>query len=97
MRWNHLAFLHWPVKATWLRPHVPSELELETYRGEAWLRGRRLDRGEIHHAPWPLQSAQSRVRINTMMEPLGIELQGEPRVHYARRLDVVGWLPEAVE
>lgn len=224
MGWEHLAFLHWPVEAASLRPHIPAGLELDTHQGQAWLgvtpfrmsrvrprlgppipgvstflelnvrtyvsaedkpgiwffsldagsrlavraarfmyglpyfhasmsmgreneaihyrsrrvgethhdsprlrveyhptgpvqpaadgsleqwlveryclyttRARRLYRGEIHHAPWPLQSAQARVRLNTMTEPLGIELQGEPRVHYARRLDVVAWLPEAVD
>jgi uncharacterized protein len=37
MRWNHLLFAHWPVKAQMLRPLVPSGLEIDTYEGEAWV------------------------------------------------------------
>lgn len=221
MRWNDLAFLHWPVEPALLRPHVPEALELETFEGRAWLgitpfemdrvrlrfgpalpglstfpelnvrtyvsaggkagiwffsldaanflavrtarlvyglpyfhasmslarrgdtihfhsrrssstdpvrlrveyaptgpvqpalpgtlehwlveryclystRGRRLYRGEIHHDPWPLQAGTAQVLANTMTDPLPVPLAGEPRVHFAKRLDVVGWLPEAV-
>jgi uncharacterized protein YqjF (DUF2071 family) len=37
MTWHELAFLHWRVPADALRPLVPTELELETYDGGAWL------------------------------------------------------------
>lgn len=37
MRWQDLAFLHWPVEPAGLRSHVPSGLELETRDGHAWL------------------------------------------------------------
>ncbi len=37
MRWEDLLFLHWPVAAAALRPHVPAGLELETFDGHAWL------------------------------------------------------------
>jgi uncharacterized protein len=37
MRWNDLAFLHWPVEYEALRPLVPEALELETRDGTAWL------------------------------------------------------------
>jgi len=37
MQWHDLLFLHWPVPADWLRPHIPSALELETFDGMAWL------------------------------------------------------------
>jgi hypothetical protein len=48
-------------------------------------------RGEIHHPPWPLQTAEAEFAENTMAAPLGIELQGEPMLHYARRQDVLVW------
>lgn len=50
-----------------------------------------LLRGEIHHRPWPLQAAEVSIAHNTMTSPYGIELEGDPRVHYADRLDVVFW------
>lgn len=223
MRWENLAFLHWPVEYGALRPLVPQELELETKGGTAWIgispfvmsgvrgrftlpvpglsefpelntrtyvsvggrpgvwffsldaasalavkaarwvfglpyhrarmavawrdggveyrsrrrgpRGRevrfegsyrpsgpvasptpgslehwlteryclysvrrgKLYRGEIHHAPWPLQTASVEVAENTMAAPLGIRLDPVPPVvHFARRLDVVAWLPSRV-
>jgi uncharacterized protein len=222
MRWNDLAFLHWPIRPDVVRPLVPDSLELETYEGRAWigvtpfwmsqvrarltpslpristfpelnvrtyvsaggkpgvwflsldaanglavraarwayglpyflasmsvtpgiewfdyrsvrdedpdvrfhasygptdtvrpsepgtlehwlteryclysLRGGRLCRSDIHHAPWPLQSASAAITENTMAEPAGISLDRDPPlVHFARRLDVVAWLPVAVE
>lgn len=37
MRWEDLLFLHWPVDPEIVRPHLPDELELETFDGKAWL------------------------------------------------------------
>ena len=37
MRWLELLFLHWPLQAEALRPHIPSGLKLETHSGSAWL------------------------------------------------------------
>jgi uncharacterized protein YqjF (DUF2071 family) len=59
---------------------------------------RRCLRGDIHHRPWPLQAAEAEIAENTMARPYGIELTGEPRAHYADRLDVVFWrlVPQTV-
>ena len=55
-----------------------------------------LRRAEIHHARWPLQTAEADIALNTM-PPDGIELPDEePLLHYARRLDVVAWPLEPV-
>ena len=35
--WRKLLFAHWPVPAAALRPHVPTELEIEEFDGTAWL------------------------------------------------------------
>ena len=35
--WHDLLFMHWRVAADALRPHLPDGLELDTFRGEAWL------------------------------------------------------------
>ena len=61
----------------------------------AWRRGR-LVRGEIDHGRWPLQPAEARVERNTMAAPLGLSGGGDLLLHYARRLDVVAWLPRPV-
>ena len=49
-------------------------------------------RGDIHHAPWPLQRAEARVAVNTLSEQIGLPLEGEPRLLYSERLDVRAWL-----
>jgi uncharacterized protein YqjF (DUF2071 family) len=55
-------------------------------------RARRVFRGDIHHAPWPLQPARAEVAVNEMASSLGVRLSGPPaHVHFARRLDVVSW------
>jgi uncharacterized protein YqjF (DUF2071 family) len=49
-------------------------------------------RGEIHHAPWPLQDAQANIRTNTMAQAAGIVLPDTaPLLHYAEQIDVVTW------
>ena len=51
----------------------------------------RLARAEIHHPPWPLQSAEAEIELNTMA-PTAVELPAEePLLHFARRQDVVIW------
>lgn len=49
---------------------------------------------EIHHPPWPLQGAQGRLARNTMAAVNGLMLPDhEPLLHFARRQDMVAWLP----
>jgi uncharacterized protein YqjF (DUF2071 family) len=60
-------------------------------RGQLW-------RGDIHHAPWPLQPAEASITCNTMATPLRLVLPSDmPVLHFARRLDVVAWTLETVE
>lgn len=57
----------------------------------------RPQRGEIHHPPWPLQPAEAEIETNTMATEIGLDLEGEPLLHYARRQDVVFWAIEAAD
>ena len=51
-----------------------------------------LYRAEIHHRPWPLQTAEARIDLNTMPPfKLGDET---PLTHYSARQDVVIWALE---
>jgi hypothetical protein len=57
--------------------------------------GGRLHRGEIHHAPWPLQPATCEIETNTLAAPLGLGLDpAPPLVHFAKELEVVAWMLE---
>ena len=59
-------------------------------------RGRIL-RADIHHPPWPLQPAAAEIEMNTMASPLGIELEGDPLLHFSARQDTVIWNEQPVE
>lgn len=83
------------------RPTAPARTA-EPGSLDAWLTERyclysadrrgRLFRGEILHAPWPLCPAEAEIRANTMATGHGIALpQVEPRLLFARELDVVAW------
>ena len=57
-----------------------------------------LWRGEIDHAPWPLESAEAVFETNTLATATSIELPAaEPLLHFSRRLDVVAWTLERIE
>ena len=53
-----------------------------------------LHRAEIHHRPWPLQTAEAQIDLNTMPP---VKLPDEsPLTHYSARQDVVIWPLEPV-
>lgn len=57
----------------------------------------RVFRGDIQHTRWPLQQAEIEIETNTMAEQLGFKLpQTKPLLHFAKRLDVVAWMPQPV-
>ena len=47
-------------------------------------------RGHIQHAPWPLQPGFCDIEDDTVV-PVPLARTGQPLVHFARRIDVVGW------
>jgi uncharacterized protein len=55
---------------------------------------RRVCRADIHHPPWPLQPAEAEFQLNTMAEPFGVCLRGDPLLHFSRREDVLIWTLE---
>ena len=60
-------------------------------------RAGRLSWTAIRHAAWPLQPAEAEITANTMADAHGLELPAQdPLLHFAKRLDVVGWWPRRV-
>jgi uncharacterized protein YqjF (DUF2071 family) len=57
------------------------------YTGDAQGRIMRLD---IQHRPWPLQPAEAKISVNTMVPALKLP-DDAPLLHYADRLDVLVW------
>lgn len=52
----------------------------------------KIYRGDIHHAPWPLQPAEAEIETNRMTDQIDLPLPDtEPLLHVAKRLDVVAW------
>jgi len=52
---------------------------------------------DIHHPPWPLESAEAEITVNTMADAAGIRLPAmAPLLHFARRQDMVCWAPQTV-
>lgn len=52
-------------------------------------------RAHIQHGPWPLQPGRCTIDEDTIV-PVPLERKGEPLVHFARSIDVVGWPIHAV-
>lgn len=59
-------------------------------------RGNKVVRGDIHHKKWPLYKAEAAFHTNTMMSSLGIEVEGEPLLHYAKSITTVEWTPKVM-
>ena len=55
-----------------------------------------LRRLQIHHVPWPLQRGEVEIEANEMLRVHGIDADGPPLCHVARRIDIVSWTPERV-
>lgn len=54
----------------------------------------RVLRGDIHHAPWPLQRAEAHINACTMLDALGLRPDRPPdHLLFARRIDVPAWWP----
>jgi len=52
---------------------------------------------DIHHPPWKLQRAGAEFERNTMAASSGVSLPASsPLVHFVKRQDMVGWLPERI-
>jgi hypothetical protein len=79
-------------------PPLPGSLEYfltERYCLYTVKASRRVRRLEIHHPPWPLQPAEAEIRVNSMAEAAGFMRPSEPPLlHFARRQDMVAWLPQ---
>jgi hypothetical protein len=59
-------------------------------------RGRRY-RLDIHHPPWPLQTATATFTRNTMADAASIELPNRPPLlHFSKRQDMVAWGKEII-
>ena len=90
---NQFRARYAPVGPVWrAQPGSIDEWLTERYCFYCSTSSGKLLRSEIHHKPWPLQHAEAEIAINTMSEFQIPETA--PLLHYANRIDVVGWLPQ---
>jgi uncharacterized protein YqjF (DUF2071 family) len=56
-----------------------------------------LARADIHHAPWPIQEAEVRIRRNTLAAAKGLDVSDRPDLaHFSTGVDAVAWSPRAI-
>jgi hypothetical protein len=73
------------------------EFLTERYCLYTWNR-EKLYRAETHHLPWPLQPVEAQIELNTMAEPLGLQLPLNPDLaQFSRLLKVLVWAPERLQ
>ena len=82
-------------------PASADKSDLERFVTERYclylVRRGRIHRVQIHHLPWPLQSAEADFQINTMAKATGIDLPPErPMLQFAKSLDVYIYAPEEI-
>ena len=90
---NQFRARYAPVGPVWqAQPGSLDEWLTERYCFYCSAPSGQLLRSEVHHMQWPLQHAEAEIEINTMTE---LKLPDTaPILHYADRIDVVGWLPK---
>jgi uncharacterized protein len=82
------------------RPPAPGTLEYfltERYCLYAVDHQSRAYRLEIHHPPWPLDTADAEIAVNSMADAAGIHLPATaPLLHFSKRQDMVCWAPDRI-
>jgi len=57
----------------------------------------RAYRLEIHPPPWPLETAEADIAVNTMADAAGIPLpDSPPLLHFSKRQDMICWPPDRI-
>lgn len=80
--------------------HAPAAGSLEYFLTERYClyavnHGHVAYRLDIHHPPWPLESATAEIARNTMADAAGLRLPSlAPLLHFSKRQDMVCWAPQ---
>ena len=78
------------------REHELENFLVERYCLYAVRRGQIL-RGDIHHTPWELRTAEAEIWENNVAQSQGLELPANPPLlHYASQVDALAWWPEQI-
>jgi uncharacterized protein len=74
-QWKNLLFLHWPLEVGVLRPFLPSQLEIDTFEGHAWIGITPFTLSDVHLTslpPLPGLSSFHELNVRTYVHYNGI-------------------------
>ena len=86
MSWHDLLFAHWPIDAAALRPLIPKELEVDTFKGQAWIAVVPFRMTGVRHHIFPVPLALPELNVRTYVR------HGEHRGVWFFSLDAASWL-----
>lgn len=78
--WRKLLFMHWPVAAEVIRPHVPAGMELDAYEGQTWLTMIPMHMVDVHLRdlpPVPFNNTFPEINFRTY-----VRVNGEPGIYF---------------
>ena len=85
--WRNVLFLHWPIKPRLIRPHLPPELEIDTFEGFAWMGIVAFTMKGIYFRGLPFSVVPSFPEVNVRTY---VVYKGKPGVFFLS-LDVDDW------
>ncbi|MFS0644807.1 YqjF family protein [Siminovitchia sp. 179-K 8D1 HS] len=85
--WRNVLFLHWPIQPGLLRPHIPPALEIDTFKGCAWLGIVAFTMKGIYFRGLPFSVVPSFSEVNVRTY---VTYKGKPGVFFMS-LDVDDW------
>ncbi|MFG6147686.1 YqjF family protein [Halobacillus sp. B23F22_1] len=74
-RWQHLLFLHFPIKKETVEPYIPEDLSLDTYGGEAWITILPFEVSDMHIRklpPFPSVNTYLELNVRTYVKCNGV-------------------------
>jgi hypothetical protein len=103
--WHDLLFAHWPIPVEQLRPHIPPQLQLDTYEGVAWIavvpfRMSGVTPRGLPDLPWLSAFPELNVRTYVTMPPRAGVADDDPVAKragvYFFSLEAANWVAVAI-
>jgi uncharacterized protein YqjF (DUF2071 family) len=73
------------------KPGTLEHFLTERYCMYAMSRDGTMYRGDVHHAPWPLQQGSAEIDATDLLATHRLEVQGAPVLHFSAGVDVIVW------
>lgn len=86
MCWHDLLFAHWPIAEDQLRPHIPPQLDVDTFEGDAWLAIVPFWMSGVRHHRFPMEMTFPELNVRTYVR------HKDQRGVWFFSLDAANWL-----